>query len=48
MHRFPGEEHLQRRKIDEFAEFKANGATKIRITVNDTNGEKYRSMWIEI
>ena len=44
----PGEVYSYFFDFDDLAEVKAKGVTKIRISVNDTNGKRYYSKWIEI
>jgi len=44
----PGEVYSYFFEAEGFSEVKAKGATKIKISVNDTNGKKFFSKWIEI
>jgi hypothetical protein len=44
----PGEVYSYCFETDDFPDVRAKGGTKIRIGVNDTNGKRYYSKWIEI
>jgi len=44
----PGEVYTYFFDVDHLGEAKEKGATKIRISVNDTNGKRYYSPWIKI
>lgn len=44
----PGEVYSYYFEVDGFAKAKEQGASKIRISVYDTNGKKYYSNWIDI